>query len=454
MLDQWQAKQRAQKEDERKAKTEATAAIQGYRRSGLSEEETKLAGLREQERMQKTEATAAIQGYRRSGLSEEETKLAAFREEERMQKLNAEHQLHGYRGQQSEEEVKLAAQKQEELRRRQELESQLRNNGVVSAHDPTTRDLPIVDNGVVSALAAGYSSPSPLKQPQQLSEEEVKLAAQKQEELRRRQELELQLRNNGAVPAHDPITRDLPTVDNRVVSALAAGYSSPSLLKQPQEYQQPPTSSSSSSNEKIPQPDFTAAVEAAVATPTVTVYNNDHTTMAEESNIDAIPGPASIIPDTATHDAFKATPRTTTPIISTEQEPFSTVHHSTVMFMFGILTANDVDSSSSDDCHKLVEGYLARADQISKSVIMDNSNNNNNNNCSSFGSILSTLAYPVAKSIEKDHSRTDVFRTMVTVAISFSALNKILANKFQDEVVQCIRLSISNGSFTKILDDQ
>merc|ERR1712238_471994 len=337
---------------------------------------------------QKTEATAAIQGYRRSGLSEEETKLAAFREEERMQKLNAEHQLHGYRGQQSEEEVKLAAQKQEELRRRQELESQLRNNGVVSAHDPTTRDLPIVDNGVVSALAAGYSSPS--------------------------------------------------------------------LLKQPQEYQQPPTSSSSSSNEKIPQPDFTAAVEAAVATPTVTVYNNDHTTMAEESNIDAIPGPASIIPDTATHDTFKATPRTTTPIISTEQEPFSTVHGSTVMFMFGILTANDVDSSSSDDCHKLVEGYLARADQISKSVIMDNSNNNNNNNnnSSSFGSILSTLAYPVAKSIEKDHSRTDVFRTVVTVAISFSALNKILANKFQDEVVQCIRLSISNGSFTKILDDQ
>mmetsp|Transcript_47642 Transcript_47642/g.54019 ORF Transcript_47642/g.54019 Transcript_47642/m.54019 type:complete len:387 (-) Transcript_47642:165-1325(-) len=386
MLDQWQAKQRAQKEDERKAKTEATAAIQGYRRSGLSEEETKLAGLREQQRMQKTEATAAIQGYRRSGLSEEETKLAAFREEERMQKLNAEHQLHGYRGQQSEEEVKLAAQKQEELRRRQELE--------------------------------------------------------------------LQLRNNGAVPTHDPITRDLPMVDNGVVSALAAGYSSPSLLKQPQEYQQRPTSLSSSSNEKIPQPDFTAAVEAAVATPTVAVYNNDHTTMAEESNIDAVPGPASIIPDTATHDAFKATPRTTTPIISTEQEPFSTLHHSTVMFMFGILTADDVDSSSSDDCHKLVEGYLARADQISKSVIMDNSDNNNNNNCSSFGSILSTLAYPVTKSIEKDHSRTDVFRTMVTVAISFSALNETLAKKFQDEVVESIRFSISNGSFTKISDDQ
>jgi len=389
MLDEWQAKQRAQKEDERKAKTEATAAIQGYRRSGLSEEETKLAALREQERMQKTEATAAIQGYRRSGLSEEETKLAVLREQERTQKNNAEHQLHGYRGQLSEEEVKLAAQKQEELRRRQELESQLRNNGVVSAHDPTTRDLPMVDNsGVVSALAAGYSSPSP--------------------------------------------------------------------LKQPQEYQQRPTSSSSSSsNEKFLQPDFTAAVEATVATPAVTVYNKDHMTTAEESKIDVVPGPASIIPDTATHDAFKATPRTTTPIVSTEQEPFPTVHHSTVMFMFGILTADDVDSSSPDDRHKLVEGYLARANQISKSVIMDNNDNDdNNNNCSSFESILSTLAYPVAKSIEKDLSRTDVFRTMVTVAISFSALNEILAKKFQYEVVEYIRIAISNGSFTKISDDQ
>ena len=48
MYDAWQAQQRAQKEEERKAKTDATAALQGYRRSNLSEEETKLAALREQ----------------------------------------------------------------------------------------------------------------------------------------------------------------------------------------------------------------------------------------------------------------------------------------------------------------------------------------------------------------------------------------------------------------------
>ena len=48
MYDAWQAQQRAQKEEERQAKTDATAALQGYRRSNLSEEETKLAALREQ----------------------------------------------------------------------------------------------------------------------------------------------------------------------------------------------------------------------------------------------------------------------------------------------------------------------------------------------------------------------------------------------------------------------
>ena len=138
MYDAWQAQQRAQKEEERKAKTDAAAALQGYRRSNLSEEETKLAALREQERIQK---------------------------------LNAEQQLHGYRGKLSEEESKLAAQKQEELRKKQEFESKLRHNGVVSANDD--RNIPDNLSGAVSALAAGYSSPSPVKRtPQEYDEQQ------------------------------------------------------------------------------------------------------------------------------------------------------------------------------------------------------------------------------------------------------------------------------------------
>ncbi|MGK3736449.1 MAG: hypothetical protein ACI8RD_007215 [Bacillariaceae sp.] len=50
-------------------------------------------------------------------------------------------------------------------------------------------------------------------------------------------------------------------------------------------------------------------------------------------------------------------------------------------------------------------------------------------------------------------ARTDVHRMMVTVSISFSAPNEIMAQNFQMQVVEHIRIAISNGSFTKILDD-
>ena len=50
-------------------------------------------------------------------------------------------------------------------------------------------------------------------------------------------------------------------------------------------------------------------------------------------------------------------------------------------------------------------------------------------------------------------ARTDVHRIMVTVSISFSAPNEIMAQNFQMQVVERIRLAISNGSFTKNLDD-
>ena len=136
MFDAWQAQQKAQKDQERKAKKDAAASLQGYRKAGLSEEETKLAALREQERLQKVDAEKALQGYRRTL---------------------------------TEDEAKLAAQKQEELRKKQEYEEQLRNNGVVSKGD----DWDLTQNsGVVSALAAGYTcSPSKAKASPALSEQ-------------------------------------------------------------------------------------------------------------------------------------------------------------------------------------------------------------------------------------------------------------------------------------------
>ena len=308
MLNAWQAQQRVQKEEERKAKTEAVAAHQGYRRSGLSEEETKLAALREQERLQRQ---------------------------------NAEEQLRGYRGQLSEEEAKLAAQKQEELRKKQELEEQLRQNGVVSSHDPSIHmSLTQLNSGVVSALAAGYSSPSPHKQ--------------------------------------QPLMPPLSSTMNEIPA-------------------QPDFSMATIPDTTAGLLDTVAAsAEPATATAAITETETETET---ESEIETIPSPIVIASEPSPSPSPSPPP-------APAPAPSTVIVHSSVAFMFGILTADDVDidSSSPEDRSRLVEGYLARADQIARSVIADNINIDINNNLS-FRSILSSLAYPVASSIEKDHCK-------------------------------------------------
>ena len=360
MYDAWQAQQRAQKEEERKAKTDATAALQGYRRSNLSEEETKLAALREQERLQK---------------------------------LNAEQQLHGYRGGKlSEEESKLAAQKQEELRKKQELDSKLRHNGVVSAND-NDRNIPDNLSGAVSALAAGYSSPSPVKRtPQEYEKQQMTSSS------------------NENIPQPD-FTSTITT--SFVDSTSNNGHTTTTTSTVVgDDNNNNHTVTEESNINLVPGPSSITTLDD-----TVTASDEDFVAEPMSSNIDAVPGPVSIItPDdtTAPADTFAvaapitstATTTTTTttnkagsssPIVplqeeeEEQQQPSSIIHHSTVMFMFGILTDDDIDTSSSspladaDRCN-LVEGYLSRANQIARSIIVDNI----------------TLVYPVAKSIEKD----------------------------------------------------
>ena len=359
MYDAWQAQQRAQKEEERKAKTDATAALQGYRRSNLSEEETKLAALREQERLQK---------------------------------LNAEQQLHGYRGGKlSEEESKLAAQKQEELRKKQELDSKLRHNGVVSAND-NDRNIPDNLSGAVSALAAGYSSPSPVKRtPQEYEKQQMTSSS------------------NENIPQPD-FTSTITTSFVDSTSNNGHTTTTTSTVVGDDNNNNNHTATEESNINSVPGP-------SSITTLDDTVTASDDVS----SNIDAVPGPVAIItPDdtTAPADTFAvaapitstATTTTTTtttnkagsssPIVplqeeeEEQQQPSSIIHHSTVMFMFGILTDDDIDTSSSspaadaDRCN-LVEGYLSRANQIARSIIMDNI----------------TLVYPIAKSIEKDYCK-------------------------------------------------
>ena len=247
MMSAWEAQQRAQKEQERKAKMEAAAALQSYRRSGLSEEEMKLAALREQDRLQKQSAAE---------------------------------QLRGYRGQLSEEEARLAAQKQEELRRKQATEEQLRNNGVVSAQDPTARNESILrmkDSGTVSELAAGYTSPQ----------------------------------------------------------ATHVHASSPTA------------SASLGTMGRPAQPDFSVA------------------TIGREATDDSAGYPMTLA----------------SPV------------RSKAMFMFGILTSKDVDTASSEERSRLVSRYLARADEIARSVI---------DISPSYQSIRQSLEYPIASTVVKD----------------------------------------------------
>ena len=57
-------------------------------------------------------------------------------------------------------------------------------------------------------------------------------------------------------------------------------------------------------------------------------------------------------------------------------------------------------------------------------------NNNNNNN-------------------KQKLARTDAFRYMVTVCVSFTASDDVTAKEFQNQLVEGIRIAITNGIFTK-----
>ena len=308
MFDAWQAQQRAQKDQERRAKTEAAAALQGYRRSGLSEEETKLGALREQERLQK---------------------------------LAAEQQLHGYRSKLTAEEAKLAAQKQEELRKKQEYEEQLRKNGVVSSGDSTTMK---ETSGVVSALAAEYASPNKMQTP-----------------------VPTPLKTTPAPLDFSPALESDPSI-----VTTANGTSEPPVIES-----------------KYVAPEGRNETTTLDSTPTA---------------VPDIAGGGGLISSTETSQVAPSIETS----IKTAGSPLasdspSTDVESAVKFMFGILSSGDIGVEFPANRGEVVEGYLARADQIAKSVIVEN-----NTSSSSFESILLSMAYPTASSVKKDESKQRV----------------------------------------------
>jgi hypothetical protein len=267
---------------------------------------------KDEERRRKTEATEALQSYRRAGLSEEETKLALLRDEERLKKADAEKQLHGYRGQMSEEEARMAALRHEELRKKQLLEEQLRGNGVVTSSEGGVHaSLKGMENsGAVEAMRAQFVGTDGLPLSPSGSTHNGTTT-----------------KSNSAAPFGSG-PEDVDAM-NGTVSSLAAQYSTS------QEEEQ---SKLEGMTEDVPSYPVSSSVPPVV-------------------------GPT---PPKA----------------------------GTVSFMFGILTSSSGHIASTND----VDGYLARADQIARTVIM--------NNPDSFISI--SLDYPVVKALEKDYGTFEV----------------------------------------------
>ncbi|KAG7363439.1 hypothetical protein IV203_026799 [Nitzschia inconspicua] len=244
----------------------------------------------------------------------------------------------------------------------------------------------------------------------QMSEEEARLFAQRQEELRKKQLMEEQLRNNGVVTANQVgVHASLRGIENSgAVSAIAAQYTSNQKEEQ-QEYQEQSSqvigTKSSSAESMVQDASFCTQTEVPFTTNgeeyDTTVPLETETTMLTEASMTLVP-PA-------------------TPIASQ------------VSFVFGILTASDMPPQ--------VDGYLAKADQIVKTIVAENPNN--------FVALAPSVAYPTVKSIEKDFARTDANRFMVTVSIDFTAPTPSLVQEFQRQVVEAIRIAIANGTFTK-----
>mmetsp|Transcript_65889 Transcript_65889/g.134091 ORF Transcript_65889/g.134091 Transcript_65889/m.134091 type:complete len:380 (+) Transcript_65889:121-1260(+) len=377
MIDAWQAQQRALKEEERRAKTEAAAALKGYRRSGLSEEETKLAALREQERLQKQ---------------------------------SAEEQLRGYRGQLSAEDAKMAAQKQEELRRKQEQEEQLRHNGVVSSNDLPDRNSLAANSGVVSTMAAEYSSPHTVQPPARSA-----------------------VKDSPAPPNFAPATApaDAPVVapSNPFPDPVFANNNNRVAAVEPK-------------NEGGTTPGI-AAPATAVAPPVAPPVAPSVTPPVAPSVAPSVTPPATVAPPApiATTEASSSPPALVQ--VPSGPPPPEGIP-SAVVFLFGIITVGEMDVSNSQASSRLTAGYLARADEIAKSVIADD----NNSLSPSFQSV--SLAYPVASAVEKDYSRTDANRVMVTITISFYAPDEAACNDFRSHVIGRVGAAITNGSFTKL----
>jgi hypothetical protein len=154
-VESWQATQKAQKDEERKRKSQAAEALRSYKGQAANAEASKLTQMKEQDRQQKLEAERQHREYRGT-ISEEDAKLTIYKEEERRKKQEASNLLRGYQGTLSEEEARLAAVREEERRKKQQAQEQLYQNLERSKAGNTSSADEAIAPGSVSAIAGVF----------------------------------------------------------------------------------------------------------------------------------------------------------------------------------------------------------------------------------------------------------------------------------------------------------
>jgi len=155
-LEEWNLRMRAQKEQERKKKTESAEMLRGYRGGVLKEEDTRLAELRREDRRKHTETAEMLRGYRGDGgaTAEEDRKLALLKQEDRRKHRETEEMLHNYRAE------KVDGEGRERRHARRAADG---SHPPVSPNRGNDNLLSTISPGSVSAMAGKFSNLSPTK---------------------------------------------------------------------------------------------------------------------------------------------------------------------------------------------------------------------------------------------------------------------------------------------------
>lgn len=95
-MEDWQRRIKAEKDAERKKKTESAEMLHGYH-GGVNDSDLKLRNLKQEERRRKLESSDIIHSFHGGIISDADLKLKSLKEEERKKLLDAQESWHNYK---------------------------------------------------------------------------------------------------------------------------------------------------------------------------------------------------------------------------------------------------------------------------------------------------------------------------------------------------------------------